>query len=611
MGVTNVICGLVVLACVFSSCEKKKSTATDSIPAIPPAIDFFDHRELCNPFPNDIRSFLFRNNDGELLLFSSARNKLLLAISSDSGISWHAPQTVIESSDEIVPLFTRGDWCGVVVRKIKHFGSQLFFSARYATGLTPLSRLRDTEWGVAQIPAVARDAEGNLFCAWIDHRNGNADLYFARSTDGGASWSRNVRINDDQTGQEQVSPNLLRAEDGTLYAIWSDNRNPKTLYDIYYASSTDGGNHWSRNQLVSDDPEAHFQFQPSAMIDSLGRLHCVWVDYRLKGETDDVTSNIFYAHFDVQKKTWQKNQPVTHAKIGHNGTPSLVLESPEMLHCFWHSTERNPNRDLCYAYTTNSGQTWSEQSYINPSDPQLALQGITAVWFGRNERDESLVISRKSQGDQAQIFFSRGRKMEQRVEQHPTSEPRSPNVRSYIPFEYRMGETLFEDTSTSEQTNEWRVHSGYAKRTPSAMILYGDQEANCFAGNNSWRDYAIEGAFKLDSIEHKTAYIYFRAQVESSSERYYRLSNFFREGARLDYWDGARMRLLSFTPYSFQKNRWYAFRSVVLGNRLQHFIDDSLLIRTDTLLQLHRGKIGIGAALFPTFFQRIRVHEVY
>jgi hypothetical protein len=48
------------------------------------------------------------------------------------------------------------------------------------------------------LPAFAVSPKnGNLYLAWSDYRHGDADIYFTRSTNRGASWSTPVRLNDD------------------------------------------------------------------------------------------------------------------------------------------------------------------------------------------------------------------------------------------------------------------------------------------------------------------------------------------------------------------------------------------------------------------------------
>ncbi len=86
------------------------------------------------------------------------------------------------------------------------------------------------------------------------------DVMFARSTDGGSTWSSPVRVNDDTTdtawqwfGTMSVSPN------GRIDVIWLDTRDdPGGLNSsLYYSSSVDAGNSWSKNQRLSEAFDPH------------------------------------------------------------------------------------------------------------------------------------------------------------------------------------------------------------------------------------------------------------------------------------------------------------------------------------------------------------------
>lgn len=81
----------------------------------------------------------------------------------------------------------------------------------------------------ASLPAFAvSPANGNLYLAWADYRNGDADIYFSRSTDGGASWSAAVRLNDDPLGNgaDQFQPQVSVAPNGRVAVMWFDRRLP-------------------------------------------------------------------------------------------------------------------------------------------------------------------------------------------------------------------------------------------------------------------------------------------------------------------------------------------------------------------------------------------------
>ncbi|HVQ39045.1 MAG TPA: carboxypeptidase regulatory-like domain-containing protein, partial [Pyrinomonadaceae bacterium] len=105
---------------------------------------------------------------------------------------------------------------------------------------------------------------GNLYVAFSDFPTGTTtgadlDTYLIRSTNGGASWSSRVKVNDDNFGATQMLPWLaVDQADGTVNVSWYDTRldplNRKT--QVVYARSTDGGVLFEPNVLVSDGGSA-------------------------------------------------------------------------------------------------------------------------------------------------------------------------------------------------------------------------------------------------------------------------------------------------------------------------------------------------------------------
>jgi len=98
---------------------------------------------------------------------------------------------------------------------------------------------------------------GNIYmlCSvGVDSRN-PCDVNFVRSTDGGRTWSRPMRLNDDPRnsnawhwfGAMGVAPN------GRIDVAWNDTRaNPGASNSaLYFTSSSDGGRTWTKNVQVS------------------------------------------------------------------------------------------------------------------------------------------------------------------------------------------------------------------------------------------------------------------------------------------------------------------------------------------------------------------------
>ena len=82
-----------------------------------------------------------------------------------------------------------------------------------------------------------------------------SNVFYRRSVDGAATWSAEIKLNDDATTTDQWFPALGISETGNLVASWYDRRLDPTLnlaFDRFLTSSTDGGFTWSANERLSD-----------------------------------------------------------------------------------------------------------------------------------------------------------------------------------------------------------------------------------------------------------------------------------------------------------------------------------------------------------------------
>lgn len=97
-------------------------------------------------------------------------------------------------------------------------------------------------------PSAAADDRGTVFVAWSDVATGDWDAVISRSDDNGVTWAAPVRMNDVPLG-DQWSVALAVDRNGVLHAGWYDTRTGKV--NVYYASSSDRGATWSPNVRVT------------------------------------------------------------------------------------------------------------------------------------------------------------------------------------------------------------------------------------------------------------------------------------------------------------------------------------------------------------------------
>jgi PKD repeat protein len=183
-------------------------------------------------------------------------------------------------------------------------------------------------------PTLAVDPNnGYLYVAWGDQRNGDADIYYSRSTDGGSSWSTATRLNDDPLGNDfhQFFPWMDVAPNGTLYAGWFDSRNDDNpyatpfYYDEYVTVSSDGGLTFEPNVRISEvSANAELQFSGTFIGDYSGIaatndfVYPAWVDTRRE-------------HQDIYTQARLQEYTKTAPEMIHRFQPfmySILLSSP-------------------------------------------------------------------------------------------------------------------------------------------------------------------------------------------------------------------------------------------------------------------------------------------
>ena len=126
----------------------------------------------------------------------------------------------------------------------------------------------------SEVPSVTVSGSA-VHVVWHDERDGNPEIYYKRSTDGGISWGSDTRLtNSPPTLSESPSVTVSGAS-GAMHVVWHDERDGN--WEIYYKRSTDGGVSWGADtRLTSNDSSSGY---PSVTV-SGSAVHVVWYDDR-------------------------------------------------------------------------------------------------------------------------------------------------------------------------------------------------------------------------------------------------------------------------------------------------------------------------------------------
>ena len=156
----------------------------------------------------------------------------------------------------------------------------------------------------SQAPALACGGAGVVVAVWQDRRNGDDDIFFTLSTDGGATWSAESRVDDAPAGADAVAPKVAVAE-GTprrIYVAWEDDRDGSA--DLYFSVSSDDGTSWSASRRIDEGVDPGTVAVEGWDLDADGtEVTMAWVDNR-NGPVDPKARDIFVARSTDGGLSW-------------------------------------------------------------------------------------------------------------------------------------------------------------------------------------------------------------------------------------------------------------------------------------------------------------------
>jgi hypothetical protein len=238
------------------------------------------------------------------------------------------------------------------------------------------STVRRITWtaGGSYSPAIAIDSSGYLHVVWDDNSPGNDEIYYKRSTDGGASWSPNQRLT---WTENSYDPDIAVDSSGGVHVAWYD-YTPGNA-EVYYKRSTDGGASWLPSQRLTWTSTA--SELPAIAVDGVDRIHLTWDDYA-PGNSD-----LYYKRSLTGGASWTATQRLTWTS-GNSSYASIACSPAGHLHVVG-SDNTSGSPEIYYIGGESGGATWSSPKRLTwnsgiSSSPAIAAHSsglLHVVWW--------------------------------------------------------------------------------------------------------------------------------------------------------------------------------------------------------------------------------------
>ena len=219
--------------------------------------------------------------------------------------------------------------------------------------------------------ASSSPPQADVHVVWYDFRDGNWEIYYKRSTDGGVSWGSDTRLTN--FSFPSLNPSVS-VSGSTVHVVWQDNRDGNI--EIYYKRSTDGGTSWGTDSRLTNNSFA--STNPSVSVSGTV-VHVVWRDDR------DVNFCIYYKRSTDGGIGWGADTRLS-SNNTISGNPSVSV-SGSVVHVVWQDDRNGPtNYEIYYKRDptgnptgvdiTNSeipGEFELHQNYPNPFNPNTKI----------------------------------------------------------------------------------------------------------------------------------------------------------------------------------------------------------------------------------------------
>jgi len=222
-------------------------------------------------------------------------------LSVDDGVSFESAVTVADNGNGVAisPMITTngaGKWTAVFIED----GGVRKATSTTGNSWTEQSDPFSTRFTGSITPFIAKDGDDSWVVAWASE----TEVKFVRSSNVGINWSPWTILHPPHPSADPFtaqSPRLATDGNGHWVAVWHNYDSVPELYDVYTARSSDGGATWSEPVNLTAPIESNLDSYPDVATDGAGNWIIVWESRVHRGKGDD---DIKFVHSTDNGATW-------------------------------------------------------------------------------------------------------------------------------------------------------------------------------------------------------------------------------------------------------------------------------------------------------------------
>jgi hypothetical protein len=314
--------------------------------------------------------------------------------STDNGLSW-STDTKLTNDSAIIganhyPFMAASGSNVYVVWPDSRIGnSEIYYKRSTNNGLNWTEDTRLTQDPASSEYAYVAATGSNVHVVWRDNRDGNFEIYYKRSLNGGSGWEADTRLTNDPVSSNWPT---VAVNGSNIHVLWRDFRDGN--WEIYYKRSITNGSTWEADKRLTNDPAA--SESPFVSVSDV-YVHIVWYDSR------DGNNEVYYKRSTNNGVNWENDKRLTYDP---SDSPNpFITASGSNVHIVWEDF-RDGNYEIYYNRSTNYGVSWETDTrltefaaYSRIASAAVTGSNLHVVWHDFRDGNWEIYYKRNPNGN--------------------------------------------------------------------------------------------------------------------------------------------------------------------------------------------------------------------